>query len=87
MLSLAVAWGWIENNPVKGIERYQELKRERWLSDSELKRLWSILEKHSNHIAAYAVKLLLLTGARKNELLKSCQQRFKTDPLLEISTV
>lgn len=76
MLSLAVVWGWRENNPVKGIERYQELKRERWLNDGELQNLWSTLNQYNNHIAGYAVKLLLLTGARKNELLQASWDQF-----------
>jgi Arm DNA-binding domain len=41
MFSLAAKWGWRTDNPVKGIERYQEQRRERWLSDRELSRLFS----------------------------------------------
>ena len=36
MFNLAVEWKWRPDNPAKGVERYQEQKRERWLSDEEL---------------------------------------------------
>ena len=39
MFSLAINWGWRGDNPVKGIERFHEEHRERWLSDEELGRL------------------------------------------------
>jgi hypothetical protein len=38
MFSLAVEWGWRADNPVKGIERYGEDRRDRWLADDELRR-------------------------------------------------
>jgi hypothetical protein len=48
MLSLAVKWGWRSDNPVKGIERFQEERRHRWLSDHELSQLLSVLIAHPN---------------------------------------
>jgi integrase len=69
MFSLAVKWGWRSGNPVKGIERYQEERRERWLSDHELGRLLAILTAHPNQRAANAVRFQLLTGARIGEVL------------------
>jgi integrase len=71
MLSLAVKWGWRSDNPVKGIERFQEERRERWLSDRELSQLLSVLISHPNQRAANAVRLQLLTGARLGEVLKA----------------
>ena len=68
MLSLAVKWGWRSDNPVKGIERFQERRRERWLSDDELRRLLAALFNHSNQRAANAVRFQLLTGARLGEV-------------------
>ena len=59
MLSLAVKWGWRTDNPVKGIERFQEERRERWLSDRELSQLLSVLIAHPNQRAANAVRLQL----------------------------
>jgi integrase len=71
MLSLAVKWGWRSDNPVRGIERFQEERRERWLSDGELSQLLSVLVAHPNQRAANAVRLQLLTGARLGEVLKA----------------
>src|SRR6185369_16885090 len=39
MFNLAVQWGWRGDNPVKGIRRYDEQRRHRWLQDDELQRL------------------------------------------------
>lgn len=61
MLSLAAKWGWRSDNPVKGIERFQEKRRERWLSDDELSRLLAVLANHQNQRAANAVRFQLLT--------------------------
>ena len=48
MFNLAVEWEWRSDNPAKGIERYQEHKRDRWLSEDELRRLCSALDEHPN---------------------------------------
>ena len=76
MFNLAVEWGWRPDNPAKGIERYQEYKRDRWLSDDELGRLCSVLDEHPNVRAANAVRLQLLTGARLGEVLASRKDDF-----------
>lgn len=69
MFALAVDWEWRADNPARGVQRFHEEKRYRWLSDTELARLWAELSKHSNRIAANAIKLQLLTGARIGEVL------------------
>ena len=79
MLSLAVAWEWTADNPVKGIERYQEEKRDRWLNKEEMSQFWSTLELYPNHPATFALKLLLLTGARKSEVLQAAWEHFDLD--------
>ena len=71
MFSLAMKWGWRSDNPVKGIERYHEEGRERWLSDDELGRLLGVLSEHPNQRAANAVRFQLLTGARIGEVLSA----------------
>jgi len=76
MFNLAVEWGWRPDNPVKGIERYQEHKRDRWLSDDELRQLCSVLDEHPNARTANAVRLQLLTGARLGEVLASRKDDF-----------
>jgi len=58
-----------EGNPTKGIERNPESKRKRYLSTEELDKLSAALAEHTDHAAANVVRLLLLTGARKGEVL------------------
>ena len=76
MFNLAVEWKWRPDNPARGVERYQEQKRERWLSDEELRRLCAVLDEHPNTRAANAVRLQLLTGARLGEVLTSRKEDF-----------
>lgn len=61
-------------NPCKGQERFKEKHRERWLSDEEMARLGGILDQaaakgQASAFAVAAIKLLLLTGARRGEIL------------------
>ncbi|MDE0175183.1 MAG: site-specific integrase [Defluviicoccus sp.] len=59
------------SNPCRGIRRYRRNGRERFLSDEELRRLsrrlsaWS--GRHPRQVAV--IRLLLLTGCRKSEIL------------------
>jgi integrase len=76
MFNLAEAWGWRADNPVRGIPRFHEDRRQKWLSGDELTKLWAILEQHPNQRAARAVMLLTLTGARRNEVLHATWDQF-----------
>jgi integrase len=69
MFALAVHWRMRPDNPVKGIERNKEYHRRRYLSSDELVRLTKALAKHPDKGAADAIRLLLLTGARRGEVL------------------
>ena len=59
------------SNPCLGIPRYRRKGRERFLSDEEIRRLSACLSAHADrwpqHVAA--IRLLLLTGCRKGEIL------------------
>ena len=79
MFTLAVSWGWRDDNPVKGIQKYQEEKRERWLNKEELERLWESLEKHPHHLTSYLFKLLILTGSRKGEVMNATWDQFNLE--------
>ena len=59
------------SNPCKGIRRYRRKGRERFLSDDEIRRLSAALTAHEGrHPEQVAVvRLLLLTGCRKGEIL------------------
>jgi integrase len=69
MFSLAIRWGMRETNPTKGLERNTEYGRRRYLSGDELVRLTAALAKHPDKQAADIIRLLLLTGARRGEVL------------------
>ncbi len=79
MFALAVSWGWRADNPVIGIQKYQEEKRDRWLDEGELQRLWTVLDKYPQHLTAYIFKFLLLTGARKGEAMQATWDQFNLE--------
>ena len=62
------------SNPCRLVVKYRERKRERFLTDEEFRRLGRVLDESetckgvSLHAAA-AIRLLLLTGCRKGEIL------------------
>ncbi len=67
-LNLAIRWGWLEKNPVQGVRHNPEEKRTRYLNKKEIAALALALADHSDRTAANAIKLLLLTGARRSEV-------------------
>ena len=80
MFALAVDWGWRPENPVRGIPKFQEHKRDRWLNDDELARLFAAMVNHPNQRAANAVRLLVMTGARRSEVLTATWDQFNLEP-------
>ena len=69
MFTLAIRWGMITVNPCKSIERNLESKRKRYLSDDELTRLIAVLAEQPNKQSVNIIRILLMTGARKGEVL------------------
>ena len=70
----AIKWetAGITKNPTKGIDLYTENnKMERYLTETEAYKLFDVLEKSQAPMLKYIVGMLLLTGARKNEVLNS----------------
>jgi integrase len=67
------------NNPARakcrtrndGIEKYRETPRTRFLSEEEMERLATALDAQANQESANVIRLLLLTGARKGEVLSA----------------
>ena len=59
------------SNPCRGIRRYRRKGRERFLSDEEIRRLSARLSEHAERFPRQvaAIRLLLLTGCRKGEVL------------------
>lgn len=76
MFNLAIKWGLVTHNPATEVKDYKEQKRRRWLNDEEMQRLWEALDSYSNQNRANLYRILLLTGARKNEILKATWDQF-----------
>jgi integrase len=75
LFTLAVLWNMRPDNPVRGVERFVESERQRPLVDDEFERLLTALDADPDRQAVDVIRLLLLTGARCNELLNaSCGQ-------------
>nr|WP_255568132.1 site-specific integrase [Brevundimonas sp. PAMC22021] len=72
IFSFAIERKLMTENPVRGLKRYKDNRRDRFLSPAEMARLGDVLielEKDGGdprHINI--IRLLLLTGARKNEI-------------------
>ena len=71
MFSMAIKWRMRPDNPCKGIERNQEHKRRRYLSADELARLIKALDEHGDQQSSDIIRLLMLTGARRGEVLQA----------------
>jgi integrase len=71
LFNFGIKSGYATSNPAKGVKRYSETARTRWLSSEELERLSTALESYQNQEVANAIRLLLLTGARPSEVLRS----------------
>ena len=58
-------------NPCAGIKRYRRQGRERFLSTAEINRLGEVLARHEDDDpqAVAIIRLLLLTGCRKGEII------------------
>jgi integrase len=76
MFALAIKWRLRPDNPCKGVERNREDARKRYLKPDELDRLTKALAEHPYQDAADIFRLLLLTGARRGEVLGATWDQF-----------
>ncbi|MDE0032477.1 MAG: tyrosine-type recombinase/integrase [Deltaproteobacteria bacterium] len=77
MFSMAEAWELAPpgRNPCRAVRRYREVRRERFLTPGEYREVGRVLkEAEANGSvsppAAAALRLLMLTGCRKNEIVR-----------------
>jgi integrase len=77
--NLSIRWGWRSDNPASGGHRNREQKRERYLSGEEITRLSAALAAHPERVSACAIKLLMLTGSRRGEVLAARWNMFDFD--------
>ena len=73
MFNLASKWGVPSagKNPTAGLKTAPDACHERFLTPQETQRLLLALDADENQIAGRAIKLLLLTGARRNEVTQA----------------
>ena len=79
LISTLFNFAWTKNiiedrdfvNPAKGIKRYSEKKRDRWVSAAELPKLAEAIDQVTNLYTRAGLWLYLLTGVRKTELLRA----------------
>ena len=76
MFQLAEAWGMTapRRNPCRSVRHYKEHRRERFLTPEEYRRLGRVLDEAAGDGSVFpsavpAIRLLLLTGCRKNEIV------------------
>ena len=76
ILNFAISRGVIDKNPTQGIRRNKGQKMTRFLSHEEIKRLHAVMERYDEYPGRRAhrqerdiIRLLLLTGCRKGEIL------------------
>jgi integrase len=78
--TLRAAWRWADRqgllpdgvqDPTGRVKRFREKGRDRWLRREELERLIEATDQEAGPYVRAAVRLLLMTGLRKNELLSA----------------
>jgi integrase len=72
MFSLAALWGYVPEdhpNPARGIQKFKEQGRDRWVTPEELPTLAEAINKNQNPFVRAAFWLFMLTGCRRSELL------------------
>lgn len=74
--NLAIRWKWREDNPASGFRRNQEEKRHHYLNRADIAALAQALNKHFEPMSANAIKLLMLTGAKRGEVLGATWEMF-----------
>jgi len=71
IFNVAIQWDILERSPTKGVKKFKEdNQKQRFLSEDEIGRLYQAMEAEDNKVAVNALKLLLLTGCRREEILK-----------------
>lgn len=61
---------WVEKNPCRGVQRFKEVKRRRYMVGDEAAKIAEILDREAkeNPASVAFLYLLILTGARKGEI-------------------
>lgn len=65
----AIEWGYVKDNPVRGIKTRKALERDRFISANELPRFFASVADEPNAVVRDYFLLSLLTGARRSNVL------------------
>jgi integrase len=79
MFTLAIQNGWRIDNPCKGVEQFHEDQRWDHLAPDQVAALLDACDRYEAQNGANAVRLLLFTGARLQEVLKAEWSQFDLD--------
>lgn len=72
MFNLAIKWGMLEKSPAADLDKFKEGPlRERYLSKEELPRFLKALDESEDRLSVAALRLLLFTGCRREEILST----------------
>lgn len=70
MYNKAIEWGWDGINPTKGIKKFREKSRDRYIQPNEMPLFMNALEAEENEVARDFFYIALFTGARKTNTLQ-----------------
>jgi integrase len=65
----AIEWGYIKDNPVRGIKTRKAVKRDRFMSANELPRFFASVAEELNTTVRDYFLIALLTGARRSNVV------------------
>jgi integrase len=65
----AIRWGWEGTNPARGVKKFKEKSRDRFLKRDEMPRFFAALAEDENEVVRDYILISLLTGARKANVL------------------
>ena len=87
IMNFAIACGHVETNPARGVKRNRRPKLTRFLSREEIGRLHSVLDAYAERGGerrkqADIIRLLLLTGCRRGEIVRLRWSEVGSDMLM-----
>jgi integrase len=69
LFNKAAEWGWDHPNPARGIKKFKEKSRDRFIQADELPRFFQSLNEEQNTTARDYILISLFTGARRSNVL------------------
>ena len=89
IVNYALSCGHVDKNPAQGVRPNRSARLTRFLSRGEIARLHKALDGHEgrrSEAQADIIRLLLLTGCRRNEILRLCWSEVRGDMLILVDS-